>query len=490
MLALSCLIALGQAYAGDQPQWAERLTRNMVSAEKGLPAAFDAKTGDHVLWTASLGGGSYSSPIVAGGNVYVGTNNADPRDPRHKGDRAVMLCLNEKDGSLNWQLVVPHIGGDDYLDWPGVGICSEPTIEGDRIYTVTNRDEVVCLDVNGLANGNDGPYTDEGRHMAPADQPAMEPGPLDADIVWLFDLREKIGMYPHDAPHVSILLDGDYLYLNTCNGVDNTHAVVRSPDAPCLIALDKKTGRLLAKEGEGMGQRIFHSTWSSPSLGEVNGQRLIFFGGPDGVCYAFKALPPNAPEAVQTLECVWRFDCDPTAPKEDIHRYLKNIKESPSEILGMPVFYKNRIYVTVGGDIWWGKRQAWLKCIDATKAGDVTKTAEIWSYPLERHASATPAIVNGLVFVTDDAGNVHCVDAESGAACWTHAMGKSIWGSTLAADGKIYVGAHNGAFAIFAADKVKNLLFSTQFDDEINATPTVANGVLYIPTLSHLYAIK
>jgi outer membrane protein assembly factor BamB len=315
----------------------------------------------------------------------------------------------------------------------------------------------------------------------------------------MFDMRTGVGMYPHDSPHVSILLDGDYLYLNTCNGVDNTHVKVRSPDAPSLIALDKRTGALLAKDGEGIGQRLFHCTWAPPSLGtvcqtatncEVNGQRLVFFGGPDGVCYAFKALPPKVPETVRTLELVWRFDCDPSAPKEDIHSYLKNTKEGPSEIMGMPVFYKNRVYVTAGGDLWWGKYQAWLKCIDATKTGDVTKTAEVWSYPLERHSCSTPAVVNSLVFVTDCAGNVHCVDADSGQAYWTHDVGNKIWGSPLAADGKVYVGASNGAFAVFAADKAKNVLFATKFDDEINGTPTVANGVLYIPTLSRLYAIK
>ena len=491
---LSCAAALlfvaDVVFAADQPQWGERYSRNMVSSETGLPAAFDVASGSHILWSASLGGGSYSSPIVAGGKVFIGSNNSDPRDPRHQGDRGGMLCLNEKDGSFCWQLVVPRTGGDDYLDWPGVGLCSEPTVEGDRLYTVTNRSEVVCLDMDGLADGNDGPYRDESRHMTPEGQPAMELGPTDADIVWLFDLRVGVGMYPHDSQHVSILLDGGCLYLNTGNGVDNTHVKIRSPEAPSLIVLDKKTGRLVAKDGEGIGPRIFHCTWSSPSLGMVNGRREVFFGGGDGVCYAFSALPPKVPETVQTLERIWRFDCDPNAPKEDVHSYSKNSKKGPSVIMGMPVFFKNRVYVTAGGDIWWGKYQAWLKCIDATKTGDITKTAEMWSYPLERYSCSTPAIVNDLVFITDGKGNIHCVDAGSGQAYWTHDVGNSIWGSPLAADGKVYASARNGVFVVFAAEKIKNVLLTTKFDDEINGTPTAAAGVLYVPTMSRLYAIR
>lgn len=487
--AVLLIVAAAAAFADDQPQWGERYTRNMVSGETGLPAVFDLESGEHILWTASLGGGSYGSPIVANGKVFIGSNNSDPRDPRHKGDRGVLLCLNEADGSLWWELVVPRTGGDDYLDWPGVGLSSPPTVEDGRVYTVTNKCEVVCLDLDGMADGNDGPFLDEGRHMTPDGEPTMEPGSIDADIVWLFDMRSGAGMYPHDSAHASILLDGNLLYLNTCNGVDNTHVKIRRPEAPSLIALDKRDGTLAGKDGEGIGPRIFHCTWSSPSLGEIGGRRLVFFGGGDGVVYAFKALTEKAPN-VQTFERVWRFDCDPAAPKENVHKYSRNSREGPSVIMGMPVVRNGRVYVTCGGDIWWGKYAAWLKCIDATKSGDVTGAAELWSYPLERHSCATPAVANGLVFATDDRGNLHCVDAKTGEPYWTHDVGNAIWGSALVADGKVYVGARNGAFAVFAAEKNKNLLFSTKFGDEINGTVTAANGVLYIPTKSRLYAIK
>ena len=487
---LSAALICALAAHADQPQWGERYSRNMVSGETGLPLSFDLESGENILWTASLGGGAYGSPIIAQGRVFIGANNSDPRDPRHQGDRGVMLCLDEADGSLHWQLVAPRIGGDQYLDWPGIGLCSAPTVEGNRVYTVTNRGEVVCLDLHGLENGNDGPFQDEGRHSVPADAPAIEAQPPDADIVWLFDMREEVGMYPHDSPHTAILLDGDYLYLNTGNGVDNTHLKVGNPDAPSLIVLNRHTGQLVAKDGEHMGPRIFHATWAPPSLGEVNGTRLVFFGGPDGVCYAFRALPPDLPESVRTLERVWRFDCDPAAPKENIFEYSNNLREGPSQIVSMPVFYNNRIYVVAGGDIWWGKRQSWLKCIDATQTGDITETAEVWSYEMPRQSSATPAILNGLVFVTDDSGNVHCVDAETGEVQWIHSVGRSIWGSALGAEDRIYVGARNGNFAILAAAREMEVLFSTRFPDEMYCTPTAANGVLYVNTLSRLYAIR
>lgn len=488
ILGATCLSRF--AWADDQPQWGQRYSRNMVSSETGLPEAFDPATGENVKWSAPLGNNAYASPVIANGKVLAGANNAEPRDPRHQGDRGVLLCLNESDGSLCWQLAVPRLEGDPYYDWPEISICSPPSIEGDRAYAVTNRYEVVCLDLDGQADGNDGPYQDEGRHMSPSDGAAMEVAALDADIVWLFDMVAQAGTYPHDAAHASILLDGPCLYVNTCNGVDNTHAKIRRPDAPSLIVLDKADGRLLAQDGEHIGPRIFHSTWSSPALGEAGGRRLVFFGGGDGVCYAFDALgecPASGP--VQTLTRVWRFDCDPTAPKEDIHGYIRNRRESPTNIKGMPVFYDDRVYVTAGGDIWWGKNEAWLKCIDATRTGDVTHSGELWSYPVERHCCSTPSIWNGLVFVGDCGGNLHCVDAETGTPYWTHKLRKEIWGSTLVADGKVYVGSRHGDFVIAAAEKEKRVLATVQFDAPIASTPAAANGVLYVATLERLYAI-
>ena len=66
----------------------------------------------------------------------------------------------KRTASLQWQLVVPRLLGEDgYLDQPNIGFCSPPTVEGNRAYVVTNRSEVVCLDLNGQSDGNDGPYS-------------------------------------------------------------------------------------------------------------------------------------------------------------------------------------------------------------------------------------------------------------------------------------------------------------------------------------------
>ena len=491
LLALALLGAVAATGVGaDRPQWGQRFSRNMVSQETNLPASFDPETGENVRWSAPLGTETNSTPVIAGGKVIIGTNNGQPRDPRHSRYRGVLLCLEEKTGDLCWQLVVPRLEDEKYLDWRTGGICSAATVEGDRVYLVSNRAEVICLDLDGQADGNDGPYLDEGRHMAPAGDPPLEVTAIDADIVWLFDMPAELGVHPHDSAHSSILIDGPHLYLNTSNGVDRIHSGIPAPDAPSLIVLDKQTGRLLAKDAEHIGPRVFHCTWSSPSLGTVNGQRRVFFCGGDGVCYAFKPLEANQPAGpAKTLERLWRFDCDPTAPKDDVHRFMRNRSESPSTIMSMPVFHNNRLYVTGGGDIWWGKRQAWVKCVDPTQTGDATQTGLIWSQPIEDHCCATPAISNGLVFVTDFGRNIHCLDAETGKPYWVQETRGPMFSSALVADGKVYVGTKGRKLWVFAAEKEKTVLATIDLGDPIIATPVAANGTLYVATMNNLYAV-
>jgi len=161
---------------------------------------------------------------------------------------------------------------------------------------------------------------------------------------------------------------------------------------------------------------------------------------------------------------------------------------SPSGIKSMPVFHEGRVYVTVGGDIWWGKEEAWLQCIDPSGEGDITKTGLVWSYPVEKHCCATPSVYDGMVFVADSGGFVHCVNAADGKPWWRHEVGGEVWASTLVADGKVYVPTRRRNLAVFAAEKEKNLLTTIQLDSAMNGSATAANGVLYITTMRKLYA--
>jgi outer membrane protein assembly factor BamB len=482
--------------AADAPQFGEAWSRNMVSAERGLPASFSPETGSNVLWSVLLGTETHSTPIIAGGRIYVGTNNGNPRDSKHDGDRGVLMCFEEKSGRFLWQLVVPKREEDIFFDWPHSGISSTATAEGDRVYVVSNRGELLCLDANGMANGNDGPFRDEGVYMtrippgsdAPQRTVTLQPGPTDADVIWKLDLTADAGIYSHDAAHTSILIRGDQLYLNSGTGVDNTHKKIRTPDAPSLLVVDKHTGRLLARDREGMAPNIFHSTWAGPSLGNFKGRDYIFFEGGNGLVYSFEPLATLSKE-VQTVRKIWQFDFDPGAPKTNVHLYNTNRRESPSNFYGMPVFYDDRLYLAGGGDLWWGKNEAWLKCIRADVEYGSSSNRLVWEYPLQKHVMASPAIWKNLVFIPDCGRMFHCVDALTGKPLWTEEIKGEVWASAFVAEEKVYFGTRSGTFYVFAASAQKQLLSEIELGKPISATATAANGVLYVATMNKLYAI-
>jgi outer membrane protein assembly factor BamB len=262
--------------------------------------------------------------------------------------------------------------------------------------------------------------------------------------------------------------------------------------------LDKRTGLLRARDAEPIAPNIFHSTWSGPALAKVSGRELVFFAAGNGLVYAFEPLPTDEPTAsaaadsagdVARLKRVWHFDFDPGAPKTNVHRFNGNRRESPSNFYGMPVFHENRLYVAGGGDIFWGKNEAWLKCLDPNGTGDLTRSGEVWSYPLVRHTVSTPAVANGLAFIADCGQTLHCVDAQTGSACWTHELGGETWASPLVADGKVYLGTRRGQFVVLAATREKRVLSTIDLGTPVSSTAVAANSVLYVTTMTHLYAV-
>lgn len=332
---LSCCLALAVCStlkAADSPQWGAGWSRNLASSETGLPDSFEPGSRNHetgeieleedsnVRWVANLGGQTCAPPIIAGGRVYVGTNNDTPRDNRHQEDCGVLICFDEKSGEFLWQLIVPKWYKIKWADWRYIGICSPPSVEGDRVYLVSNRCEVICLDAKGMANGNDGPFRDEGRHMVPEGKKPAEPTRKDADILWVYNIHEELKVEPHNATCSSVLIDGDYIYAATSNGVEWTHKYVVHPEAPSLIVLNKNTGKLVAVDDFGIGGDITHGQWGSPAMGVVDGKKQLYYAAGNGVVYAFEPLQPGRTgeeDDLLKLTNVWKCHGHPLAQTMD-----------------------------------------------------------------------------------------------------------------------------------------------------------------------------
>jgi outer membrane protein assembly factor BamB len=467
LLVISGLIVAGSlAYAfsdptsGDWPMWGGTPDRNMVSSMKGLPTTWDVKTKKNVKWVAALGSQAYGNPVVAGGMIFVGTNNEGPRDPNVKGDKGVLMAFRESDGQFMWQAVHDKLAAGRANDWPYQGICSSPLVEDGVVYYMSNRGELMAVDTDGFRDGtNDGLVKDEKNTKE-----------TDVDIIWRYDMMDELGVMQHNMANASPVSYGDLLFVNTSNGQDESHVNIPSPKAPAIIAVNKKTGKLVWEDNS-VGERILHGQWSSPSVGKVGDTVQVAVGQGDGWVRGYEAL---------TGKKLWEFDMN---PKDSVWPKTRN------EVISTPVFYDNVVYIANGQDPEHGEGVGHLYAIDPTKRGDITETGRIWHYDKIRRSISTGSVYNGILFYSDFSGFLHALDAKTGKPFWTHDMFAAIWGSPMVIDGKVYLGDEDGDVTVLNADKTLKVLAENNMGSSVYSTPVPAHGVLYVVNRNELFAL-
>jgi outer membrane protein assembly factor BamB len=498
-IALLATLATAPLFAVDWPMWGGSQSRNMVTTAKGIPddivsgkflpksETIDMKTTKNVRWVAKLGSQSYGTPVVAGGRVYVGTNNEAPRDPAQTGDRGVLMCFDEKTGEFLWQLAVPKLGTGKVSDWEYVGICSSAAIEGDRGYVVSNRGDIICFDVKGMADGNAGPFTGEAKFSSP-DGKEVPIHPKMADIIWVKDIRAELGVFPHNISSCSPLIVGDKLFVATSNGVDWSHLNIPAPFAPSFAMLNKNTGEVIGEETSEVSKRLLHASWSSPSLATVGGKQMIVWGGGDGWAYGFDPVPYQHKDGFPALKEIFRYDANPAEYRVKDGNPVKYATfNGPSEIIATVVVKDQRGYMVIGQDPEHGDGVGMMSCIDLAGTGDISKKP-VWTYKLGRSIS-TPSVDGDLVYQAEYNGKIHCIDAKTGQQVWVHETNSRIWSSTIVADGKVYVGNEDGEVVILKTGRTKQLVGKPEFFTPVYCSPVVANDTLFVATLSHIFAI-
>jgi outer membrane protein assembly factor BamB len=459
--AIAAPLGAGDPGPTSWPMWGGTPDRNLVSKMTGLPAEWDVKTKKNVKWVAELGSQSYGNPVVAGGMVFVGTNNELLRDPAQGGDRGVLMAFRESDGEFLWQQTHAKLEAGRANDWPFQGVASSPLVIGERLYYVTNRGVLTCLDIQGFRdnNENDGPITNE-----------TLKGQTNADVIWTFDMIEEVGAYPHNLANSSPTVLGDLIFVSTSNGQDESHVNVPSPRAPSIIAVNKDTGKL-AWEDNSVQERVLHGQWSTPAAGTIGGVAQVVSAQGDGWVRGYEAA---------TGKKLWEFD---TNPKDSVWPRTRN------EVISTPVLFEDKVYIANGQDPEHGEGVGHMYAIDATKRGDITTSGLVWHYDKIRRSISTAAIADGLLYIADFSGFMHALDVKTGQPFWTHDTFAAIWGSPILIGDKVYLGDEDGDIVVMQHGKEKKLIAEMNMGSAVYATATPANGVLFINNRTHLYAL-
>jgi outer membrane protein assembly factor BamB len=489
--------------SGDWLMWGGTPHRNMVSAEKNPPTEWDIgeledpKDNKNVRWEQHLGSKAYGNPIIVGGKVFVGTNNEGKRDPKTVGsdgtaiDGGVLMCFDEKTGEFLWQKYYSKLPSGRVNDWPGEGLCSTVYAENNgRIYYCTNRCEVVCLDVSASA----------------------------PEEVWKLDMMTELGVFPHNMTTAAIAAYGDLIYVITANGVDDTHKNVVAPKAPAIVCINKTTGKVVWSDNA-PGDNVLHGQWASVAITEVNGRPLVIAPLGDAWVYAYDA---------RDGKLVWKFD---TNPKESIYPQTRN------EIIATPVIVGNKMYIANGQDPEHGTGNAHMWCVRIDKEGDISpeisdapkpkigteqelvapagevpsrkgkpnpNSGVVWHFYQQddngdgkakwgeqmHRTISTAAVADGLCYVPDFSGFLHCLDAETGKQLWFEDLESDVWGSPLVCDGKVYIGDGDGDITIFKHGREKEVIATNNMGAPVYGSPVMANGTMYILSLDKLFAIS
>jgi outer membrane protein assembly factor BamB/HEAT repeat protein len=410
------------------------------------PVDWDTTTGRNIVWSVELGKEVFGRPVVAGDVVYVGADTTRQINPAFEEDAGVLMAFRATDGALLWQDVAPRVERG-LREWLLPSTTSAPSVEGDRLYYVTAECQLRCLDLK-----------DKGA----------------ADIVWQLDMP-ALGAFPHEACNSEVLRLGDLLMVGTSNGQNEGHTRVPSPRAPSLIAVNKHTGAVVWR-AIGAGDRVLHGAWSSPVAANVNGRVQVLFGGGDGWLRAYDAASGQE---------VWRFDGN----SKDARWLPRAGVLSRSSIIASPIFADGRVFVAMGLSPGHANGPSLIHAISPNGQEDVTESGRLWTSREVGRVVGTPIVKDGLLYVGDLGGTVHCLDAATGAQLWKHETNDAIWGSLLLAGDRLYVGNAGGLMTVLRAGRRKELLAQIEMDAPLYSRPAVVGDALYLATARSLYLI-
>jgi outer membrane protein assembly factor BamB len=401
--------------------------QNGVSPDKNLPERWSPNPNatDNNLIWKAPYGGR-STPLILNGRVYL-INKAG--EGIHEQER--VMCFDADNGKVLWEYKFNVWLTDivsDRLGWTNP--AADP--ETGNIYAHGTQGLLLCFDKDGK-------------------------------VLWSRSMHEEYGRISGYGGRVtSPIVDEDLVILSMLNASWGEQA--RGGNR--VVAFDKRTGAVVWWASTGGQPKDTY--YSCPVVAEIAGQRLLITGGGDGGVHAFK---------VRTGEKVWSSFFGTAA------------------VNCSPVVAGTRVYIGHGEENSDTNAQGRVVCLDAAAVTD-GHPRQVWKIDGLKARFCSPIIHEGRLYICDEIANLYCIDADTGKEIWKISYGRNSRGSPVLADGKIYVGEVDSRFHILKPGPNRCERLHQQFfrqaggvDVEIQGSPAVANGRVYLQTSHELYCI-
>ncbi|HET9261687.1 MAG TPA: PQQ-binding-like beta-propeller repeat protein [Vicinamibacterales bacterium] len=425
--------AAAAVHAEDWPHW--RGPRGIgVSGETNLPERWSAT--EQVAWKAPVAGAGISTPVVAGGRVYVtsqigeGVSRQGPRlvqgggaeaageralgaRPASKGDGRtwfVVEAFDEKAGTRLWEYRIEADGPLPAAHDKHNLASPSPVTDGELVFAWFGTGQIVALNRDGK-------------------------------LVWVRHLGKEIAPFEINWGHSSSpTLDGDLLYL-LCD----------HEPASYLLALDKRTGKERWKVDRGKGR----ASYSTPLVVDTaRGAELI----------------------VNSSERIDAYDAK-------TGEFLWHAGESNRFPIPMPVVHEGTIYASRG------YRSGPYLAIRTGGRGDVSASHVAWHVPTGAPYVSSIVHYQGLIYMATDNGILTIADASDGSRVWQGRVGGVFSASPVAGDGKVYLQSESGETIVLRAGRDAEIIARNTIGERTLASMAVASGRIFLRSDEHLFCI-
>lgn len=396
-----------------------------IADDKNIPVKWTAES---FLFKTELPGKGHSSPIVSKGKIFLQSSSND-------GKERFLICVDAKSGKIDWSKPVTAKTARTHQK-NSMSSCT-PAADGERIYAI-------------YWEGQD-----------PTKPPRKDPkvGPLSEGnlVLAAFDYdgnekwRQELGSFvSQHGPGMSPIVIGDKVIVN-----------VDQDGKAELMAFNAKTGK------PAWSQKRDHerACYSTPFLLEKTD------AGPDLIVTSTGGITAYDPkDGTQIWNYIWKFD------------------KARLRTVGSAILHQGTIFA-IAGD---GGGDRNMIAVKPGSKGDVPASNLVWKKTKGTAYVPTPVAKDGLIFwVTDKEGLAICADAKTGEEIWNERLGggAEISASMVMIDGKIYVVNEKGTAYVYAAAQEFQLLARNELNEDVYATPAVADGRLYIRGAKHLFCI-
>jgi outer membrane protein assembly factor BamB len=409
-----------------------------IAEKQDLPERWNGTTGENILWRTKIPGLAHSSPIVWGNRIFVTTAiSTDPKASFRPG------LYGDGDASADrsahrWVIYAIDKKSGKIL-WERVAHQGEPIDKRHIKATYANsspatdgRIVVAWFGSQGLhaydVNGRFLWKVDLGRvDMGAYDIPTYEWGPASSPIIWK-----------------------DLVIVQCDTQADSF-----------LLALDAATGKTVWKT-----ERDEFPSWGTPTIATTG-------NGPELVTNASKFIRGYDPRTGKEL---WRLG-------------------GSSKITAPTPIFDDGVFVFASGRA--PERPIFV--VKPGARGDITlsdgKTsndAVVWSRTGRGSYMPTPLSYNGMLYVLSNNGLFDAYNLRTGEEVYRQRLsvvGSGFSASPVAADGKIYLSNEDGEMLVIEAGPKFNHVATNSMGELLMATPALSDGVMYVRSVSTLFAI-